>query len=84
MHEKKILRKISAGLSLLLLLSAAIPGVGTAAPAKKPVSGNEFPVTGQEWVEWAQKRGMEWGTKYWPTKPVRGASFNRQPLCISG
>jgi len=75
MHEKKILRKISAGLSLLLLLSAAIPGVGTGAPAKKPVSGNEFPVTGQEWVEWAQKRGMEWGTKYWPTKPVRGGVF---------
>ncbi|MBI4767270.1 MAG: hypothetical protein HY787_22205 [Deltaproteobacteria bacterium] len=67
----------------LLFLLAAIPAIGATASAKKPVSDQEFPVTGKEWVEWAQKRGMDWETKYWPTKPVRGGTFqSAAPLYI--
>jgi peptide/nickel transport system substrate-binding protein len=62
MHEKKSLRKIFAGLVVLFFLAAAIPGVGTAAPAEKPITGEE----------WMAKSGMDWGPNYWPTKPVRG------------
>jgi len=73
MDEKKFLRKIFAGLSLLLLFSAAIPGVGTAAPAEKPITGEE----------WMAKSGMDWGSNYWPTKPVRGGVFQAAgPLYI--
>ena len=35
-------------------------------PAEKPVTGKE----------WGDKLGMDWGTKYWPTKPVRGGIYN--------
>ena len=62
MHEKKFLRRIFVGLCLLLLFSAVIPCVGTAAPAEKPITGEE----------WMAKSGMDWGPNYWPTKPVRG------------
>jgi len=43
--------------------------------AAKPATASEFPITGKEWVEWAQVRGMDWGTKYWPAKPMRGGVF---------
>jgi peptide/nickel transport system substrate-binding protein len=33
-----------------------------AQPKDKPITGKE----------WAQKLGLDWGPKYWPTKPVRG------------
>jgi len=57
MDEKKSLRKILAGMCLLFFLSAVIPGVGTAAPAEKPITGKE----------WMEKSGMDWGSNYWPT-----------------
>jgi hypothetical protein len=83
MHERKRLLRIFASLAFVLFLIGVLPGIGTAAPAEKPVSGQEFPVTGKEWLEWAQKRGMDWGTKYWPTKPVRGGVFQAAgPLYI--
>ncbi len=73
MHEKKILRKIFVGLSLLLFILALTPCVGTAAPAEKPVTGEE----------WTTKSGMDWGSKYWPTKPVRGGIMqSASPLFI--
>jgi hypothetical protein len=63
MIERKRLLSIFSG---LIFLTATISALGAAAPAKKPVAGNEFPVTGKEWVEWAQKKGMDWGPKYFP------------------
>ena len=81
--QLKKFREVFTALILVLFLTAVFPGVGTAAPAKKPVFVQEFPVTGKEWVEWAQKRGMDWGTKYWPTNPVRGGVFqSAAPLYI--
>jgi peptide/nickel transport system substrate-binding protein len=66
MDKKKFLKKIFAGLPLLFLFLAVIPGVGTAAPEEKTFMG------------------MEWGTKYWPTKPVRGGIFNTAALSYIG
>lgn len=66
MREKKLLRRMFAGLSLLFLFSVVIPFVGTAAPAEKPITAKE----------WMGKSGMDWGSNYWPTKPVRGGVFN--------
>ena len=87
MYQRKKLLSIFAGLIFLMFLTALIPAVGSAAKAKKPASakeiaaakqltaGQEFPVTGKEYLEWAKKRGMTWDTSYWPTKPVRGGTF---------
>jgi peptide/nickel transport system substrate-binding protein len=75
MSERKKVLRIFSGLVFLMFLAAIIPAVGSAAPAKKDDTAKEFPVTGKEWVEWGQKRGMDWETKYWPTKPVRGGIY---------
>jgi ABC-type transport system substrate-binding protein len=75
MHEKKRLYCVFSVLVCLMFLMTVIPAIAMAAQAKTSDTGKEFPVTGKEWVEWAQKRGMDWGTKYWPTKPVRGGVF---------
>jgi len=73
MHEKKLLRKIFVGLFLVLFSWAILPSIGTAAPAEKPITGEE----------WMKKSGMEWGSNYWPTKAVRGGIFNSAtPLYI--
>jgi ABC-type transport system substrate-binding protein len=69
MIERKKLLRIFSGLVFLMFLIGVIPAVGTSAPAEKPV-------TGKEWVESAQKKGMDWGPKYFPAKPVRGGIYN--------
>ena len=66
MREKRILMTTFAGLSFLFLISALTPCLGTAAPAEKPITAKE----------WMEKSGMDWGSNYWPTKPVRGGIFN--------
>ena len=68
MVERKKFLRVLAGLSVVLFLTGVLPGLGTAALAKKPISEKEFPVTGKEWME---KSGMDWGPKYYPAKPVR-------------
>jgi peptide/nickel transport system substrate-binding protein len=65
MSERKKILRIFSGLVFLTFLAALIPAAGTAAPAEKPVSAKE----------WADKIGLDWGPKYWPTKPVRGGIF---------
>jgi len=49
---------------VLLLTTLLVWGAPTegAQPKDKPITGKE----------WAQKLGLDWGPKYWPTKPVRG------------
>jgi peptide/nickel transport system substrate-binding protein len=49
---------------VLLLMALLVWGAPTegAQPKDKPITGKE----------WAQKLGLDWGPKYWPTKPVRG------------
>jgi peptide/nickel transport system substrate-binding protein len=68
MHERKSFMRIFAGLVFVLFLTGVLSGIGTAAP-KKPPSSTDVPVTANEW---AAKVGLDWGPKYWPTKPVRG------------
>jgi peptide/nickel transport system substrate-binding protein len=76
MHEGKNLLRIFTGLILLLSLTVVIPAVGTAAPAAKA----ENPQTAKEWAE---KHGLDWGPKYWPTKPVRGGIWqSASPLYV--
>ena len=94
MTQRKMLLSIFAGLVFLMFLTAVIPAVGSAAPAKafsakamaaakQMTAGQEFPVTQKEYLEWAKKRGMTWDTSYWPTKPVRGGTFQTSaPLYI--
>jgi peptide/nickel transport system substrate-binding protein len=83
MHERKRLCCVFSVLVCLMFLMTIIPAIGTAAQAKKSATGQQFPITGKEWVEWAQSRGMDWGPKYWPTKPVRGGVFqSAAPLYI--
>jgi ABC-type transport system substrate-binding protein len=73
MVQRKRLLSIFASLTFTLFLTGVFPGIGTAAPADKPITGKE----------WGEKTGMDWGTKYWPTKPVRGGIFNTAgPLYI--
>jgi peptide/nickel transport system substrate-binding protein len=73
MYENKKVLRIIAGLIFLLFLAALTPAGGLAAPAEKPVTAKE----------WAEKIGLDWGPKYWPTKPVRGGIFNTaSPLYI--
>jgi peptide/nickel transport system substrate-binding protein len=52
-------------LSFLIFLIAVLPDVGTAASVDKPVTAKE----------WAANLGLDWGPKYWPTKPIRGGIF---------
>jgi len=66
MQERKKLLKIFSGVVVLLFLVGFLPAIGKAAQTSKPVSGKE----------WAAKTGMDWGPKYWPTKPVRGGILN--------
>ena len=68
MTKRKMLLRIFAGLVFLVFLIGVLPGIGMAAP-KKPPSSEDVPVTAKEW---AAKVGLDWGPKYWPTKPVRG------------
>ena len=94
MTQRKMLLRIFAGLVFLMFLTAVIPAVGSAAKAKPAsakaiaaaqqlTAGQEFPVTQKEYLEWAKKRGMTWDTNYWPTKPVRGGTFQiSAPLYI--
>jgi peptide/nickel transport system substrate-binding protein len=83
MVKRKNFLRIFASLALVLFLTCALAGIASAAMAKKPVTGQEFPVTGKEYLEWSQKRGMDWGTTYWPTKPVRGGTFqSAAPLYV--
>jgi ABC-type transport system substrate-binding protein len=83
MVKRKSLLTVLATLAVVLFLAGVLPGIGTTAPAKKTVTGQEFPVTGKEYVEWSKKRGMSWDTNYWPTKPVRGGVFqSAAPLYI--
>ncbi|MEW6185688.1 MAG: ABC transporter substrate-binding protein [Thermodesulfobacteriota bacterium] len=80
MNQRKKGLKCLVFLSLAFLLTGVLPWSGTAAPAKKTTSGNEFPVTAKEWMA---QTGLDWGPKYWPTKPVRGGVFNSaSPLYI--
>ncbi|MEW6185340.1 MAG: ABC transporter substrate-binding protein [Thermodesulfobacteriota bacterium] len=51
-----------AGILFFMLPLTIFPEKGTTAPAEKTVTGKE----------WAQKIGLDWGPKYWPSKPVRG------------
>jgi peptide/nickel transport system substrate-binding protein len=66
MYENKKMLRIIAGLIFLIFLTALTSAVGLAAPAEKPITAKE----------WAEKIGLDWGPKYWPTKPVRGGIFN--------
>lgn len=69
---KKILSIILC-LSFLLFLFGVLPVAAMAAPAEKPVTAKE----------WAQQLGLDWGPKYWPTKPVRGGiTTSASPLYI--
>ncbi|MGA3085249.1 MAG: ABC transporter substrate-binding protein [Thermodesulfobacteriota bacterium] len=73
MNEKKKLLRIFSGLVFLMFLIAVIPAFGAAAPAEKPVTAKE----------WAEKYGLDWGPKYWPTKPVQGGIYQlSNPLYI--
>jgi peptide/nickel transport system substrate-binding protein len=79
MDKSNKLKGMLACLSLLLFLTGFIPGIGTAAPKKTPPSA-DAPVTASEW---AAKVGLDWGPKYWPTKPIRGGmSQTAGPLYI--
>ena len=71
MHEKKFLRKIFAGLSLLLLFFGAIPGVGIAAPAEKA-----------HYREGMDGKDPEWtgGRITGPPNRCGGAFFKRPPF----
>lgn len=62
MDISKKVSSIIVGLSFLTFLGVALPEIGRSAPMEKPITGNE----------WGQKLGLDWGPKYWPTKPVRG------------
>jgi peptide/nickel transport system substrate-binding protein len=66
MDERKNSLRIFTGLILLLFLTTVFSNLGTAASAEKPITGKE----------WGEKFGMDWGSKYWPTKPVRGGIMN--------
>jgi len=61
LKEKKGL-SIFAGVLFLLFLMASFQSVATAATADKTITMKE----------WATKIGLDWGPKYWPSKPVRG------------
>jgi hypothetical protein len=72
MFKKKVLR-IMSGLIFLIFLTTLIPAAGLPAPVEKSITAKE----------WAEKFGLDWGPKYWPTKPVRGGIFNTAyPLYI--
>ena len=60
-------RPVPVFVSVLFLLfwMALLPSIGMTAPADKPITGKE----------WAAKIGLDWGPKYWPTKPVRGGIY---------
>ena len=80
MVKKKNFLGIIASLVFVFFLMGIPPDIAKAAPAKKPVSGKEFPITGKEWMA---ASGMDWGPKYFPTKPVRGGIANyASPLYI--
>jgi peptide/nickel transport system substrate-binding protein len=69
---------------VVFLISSPEPSPSAVAAQKRgSAAETEFPVTGKAFLAWAQKRGMEWGTKYWPTAPVRGGIYNSaSPLYI--
>jgi peptide/nickel transport system substrate-binding protein len=58
MHLRKKAFLLVAGIFFFTLFAEN----GRTAPVEKTVTGKE----------WAQKLGLDWGPKYWPTKPVRG------------
>jgi peptide/nickel transport system substrate-binding protein len=73
MKERKKFLSFFLGLVVLIFLSALLPAVGIAAKGEKLVTGKE----------WAAKFGLDWGPKYWPTKPVRGGVWQAAvPLYI--
>jgi peptide/nickel transport system substrate-binding protein len=67
--------------SLVLIFCVWVFLTGTlSAAAKKPAGSEEVPATAREWAE---KIGLDWGPKYWPTKPVRGGTYQiANPLYI--
>ena len=68
MYKRKSFLRIFATLVFVLFLNGVLYGIGLAA-SKKPPSSEDVPVTAKEWAE---KVGLDFGPKYWPTKPVRG------------
>ncbi len=76
--SQKFLRFFAA-LAFVFFLVGVLPGVGTAAPSNTAlISEKSLPPK-----EWAEKIGLDWGPKYWPTKPVRGGIYQiSNPLYI--
>ena len=73
MDKRKKVFSIVACLSFLTFLIVVHSDIGRSAPAEKPITGKE----------WAEKIGLDWGPKYWPTKPVRGGIMtSASPLYI--
>ena len=73
MFERKKVLSILSGLAFVFFLTGVLPGIETAGPAEKSITGKE----------WAEMTGMEWGPKYYPAKPVRGGIANfASPLYI--
>jgi hypothetical protein len=65
MNKKKNLLKIFTEVIFLLVLASILPDIGMASLSEKTISGKE----------WATKLGLDWGPKYWPTKPVNGGTY---------
>ena len=75
MHRKQRLLRIFSGLVFLVFLTGVLRCCWNNAPAP---GGKAHYRKGM-----GRKAGMEWGTKYWPTKPVRGGIYNMAgPLYI--
>lgn len=63
---------------LVVFLFFAYAGVSSAAMQKKPLADRA-----ETFKEWAAKMGYDWGSEYWPTKPVRGGTFQTaEPMYI--
>jgi peptide/nickel transport system substrate-binding protein len=79
MVQRERFLRIFATLAFGFFLIGVLPAIGTAAP-KKPPGSADVPVTAKEW---AAKVGLDFGPKYWPTKPVRGGVWQTaQPVYI--
>jgi len=63
--ERKLLERVFVSVLFVLFWMALFQSAGMAAPTDKPITGKE----------WAAKIGLDWGPKYWPTKPVRGGIY---------
>ena len=96
MFKGKSLLTVLATLTVVLFLAGLLPGIGTAAPAKAPsaksiaaaqklTAGQEFPVTGKEYLEWSlsKRNGLGIPNTGLPNR-YGVALFNWQPPCILG